>query len=89
MTYFLSHLAHPDDRSDPDETPPEDDPPKHCVVYVFSERDHMNTSTIEEIPAKEPHPMNAMPKKSALKKKGPFTCADFQKLSLVHNRCVK
>lgn len=47
----------------------------------------VNTSTVEEIPAKEPL-MDAMPKKSALKKKGPFTCADFQKLSIVHNRCV-
>ena len=59
-----------------------------CVVYVFSDRDPpVNNSTVEEIPAKEPL-MDAMPKKSALKKKkGPLTCAEFQKLSIVHNRC--
>ncbi|KAG8187964.1 hypothetical protein JTE90_025733 [Oedothorax gibbosus] len=57
-----------------------------CVVFVSHRDPVINTSTVEEIPAKEPHPMSAMPKKSALKKKGAFTCADFQRLSIVKNR---
>lgn len=89
LIYFVFYIDQNDDQSDPEEEkPPDVDSPSPCIVYV-SQRDPMvNTSTIEEIPAKEPHPMNAMPKKSALKKKGPLTCADFQKLSIVQNRYV-
>lgn len=87
VSKFHSQPDQTDDQSDPEEKPPEDESPSPCVVYVFSERDPMmNTSTVEEIPAKEPHPMNAMPKKSALKKRGPLTCAEFQKMSIVQNR---
>ncbi|CAL1288517.1 unnamed protein product [Larinioides sclopetarius] len=74
------------DTSDCEESPADVDMGSPCVVYVTQQDGPYNTSTVEEIPAKEPHPMTAMPKKSALKKKGAFTCTDFQRLSLVRDR---
>ncbi|XP_071036197.1 phosphatase and actin regulator 1 isoform X15 [Parasteatoda tepidariorum] len=65
---------------------PEVKMPVPCVVYVTQREPTVDFSSVEEIPAKEPHPMSAMPKKSALKKKGPFTCADFQRLQIVQAR---
>ncbi|GFY64816.1 phosphatase and actin regulator 2 [Trichonephila inaurata madagascariensis] len=84
---FHSQTDPSDDQSDSEEdNSAETDMASPCVVYVTQQDSIINTSTVEEIPAKEPHPMSAMPKKSALKKKGAFTCADFQRLSIVRDR---
>ncbi|KFM78216.1 Phosphatase and actin regulator 2, partial [Stegodyphus mimosarum] len=85
VSKFHSVSDQSDDTSDLEDDS-EVDSPSPCVVYVTQYDPTINTSTVEEIPAKEPHPLTAMPKKSALKKKGPFTCADFQRLSIVQNR---
>lgn len=92
LSPFIHSLKHyfPPDSSDPPSDAGEERDTRDrllgggCVVYVSPRGP--NTSTVEEIPAKEPHPMSAMPKKSALKKKAAFTCADFQRMSIVKNR---
>ncbi|XP_054724119.1 phosphatase and actin regulator 4B-like isoform X3 [Uloborus diversus] len=84
ISKFHSQSDPSEDQSDLEDVDSSDvDSQSPCIVYV-GQHDPPTASNVEEIPAKEPHPMNAMPKKSALKKKGPFTCADFQRLSIVH-----
>ncbi|GIX88671.1 phosphatase and actin regulator 2 [Caerostris extrusa] len=82
ISKFHSHTDPVEDMSDSDEPSADMDMGSSCVVYVTQQEGQF----VEEIPAKEPHPMSAMPKKSALKKKGAFTCTDFQRLSLLRDR---
>ncbi|XP_042897503.1 phosphatase and actin regulator 1 isoform X5 [Parasteatoda tepidariorum] len=85
LSKFHSHSVESSDDAE-ERNAPEVKMPVPCVVYVTQREPTVDFSSVEEIPAKEPHPMSAMPKKSALKKKGPFTCADFQRLQIVQAR---